>query len=124
MRITRLTQVSVHVKDLDRAVGFYTDMLGLELAFRAEGMAFFELEGVTLMLSLPSSPEFDHPSSILYFGVDDIDDAHRALTGAGVPFRQPPVLVHEAADHELWMAFFVDTEGNTLAVAGRKPLRG
>ena len=122
MRITKLTQVSVHAKDLDRAVGFYTDMLGLEVAFRAEGMAFFELEGVTLMLSLPSSPEFDHSSSILYFGVEDIDEAHRSLSSAGVPFRQPPVLVHQASDHEVWMAFFLDTEGNTLAITSRKPV--
>ena len=120
MRVTKLAQVSIHVKDLDRAVGFYTDMLGLEVAFRAEGMAFFELGGVTLMLSLPSSPEFDHPSSILYFGVDDIDGAFRSLSGGGVPFRRPPVLVHRAADHEVWMAFFLDTEGNTLALTSRK----
>jgi methylmalonyl-CoA/ethylmalonyl-CoA epimerase len=121
VRITKVTQVSVHVKDLDRAVGFYTDMLGLEVAFRAPGMAFFEVGSLTLMLTLPSSPEFDHPSSILYFGVDDLDAAHQALSSGGVPFRTPPTLVHRAADHEVWMAFFLDTEGNTLALTSRKP---
>ncbi len=69
-----------------------------------------------LMLSHPSAPEFDHPASILYFQVDDIDQAYRTLAGRGVPFQDQPHGVHKAPDYELWMCFFQDPEKNTMAI--------
>lgn len=115
-------QIAVNVKDPERALAFYRDALRLPLAFQAGPMAFFDCAGVRLMLSPPSEAEFDHPSSVLYFTVDDLEAAHAALSERGVEFRSEPRLVHRAADHELWMAFFRDTEGNTLALMATRPL--
>ncbi|MGE5233873.1 MAG: VOC family protein [Acidobacteriota bacterium] len=109
-------QIAINAKDLERATAFYRDRLGLRELFTAPGLAFFDCGGVRLMLSGAEEPEFDHPSSILYFKVDDIEASHRALVERGVEFRQPPHVVHRAPGMELWMAFFLDSEGNTLAL--------
>lgn len=110
-------QIAVIIHDLDRAVAFYRDALGLRLLFQVPPkMAFFDCGGVRLMLSLPEEPEFDHPSSVLYFKVDDIQGTHQALRDRGVSFLREPHFLVRMHDHELWMAFFKDTEGNTLAL--------
>ena len=70
--ISRLGQIAINVHDLDRATAFYRDILGLPLLFTTGSLAFFDCGGVRLMLSRPEKPEFDHPSSILYFTVPDI----------------------------------------------------
>jgi methylmalonyl-CoA/ethylmalonyl-CoA epimerase len=113
----RLGQIAVVVQDLDRAVAFYRDTLGLRFLFQAPPkLAFFDCGGVRLMLDVPEEEEFKHPASILYHKVDDIQGTWAALRGRGVDFRDEPHLVARMPDHELWMAFFRDTEGNTLAL--------
>jgi len=114
--ISRLGQVSVNVHDLDRAVSFYRDSLGLPLLFTTGNMGFFNCGGVRLMLSPPEKPEFDHPGSVLYFVVEDIKSAHKQLLAKGVSFEGEPHLIARLPDHDLWMAFFHDTEGNLLAL--------
>lgn len=121
--LDRLAQVAVNAKDLPRATAFWRDVLGVPFLFAFPGLAFFQASGVRFMLSRAEKPEFDHPASILYFEVDDVDAAHTALREKGVEFEKPPELVHRAADHELWMAFFHDSEGNPLALTAKRPLR-
>ena len=72
------------------------------------------------MIEVPPDKEFDHPGSILYFNVSDIDASHADLEGRGVEFRDKPHLIAKMPDHELWMAFFGDGEGNTLALMCEK----
>jgi methylmalonyl-CoA/ethylmalonyl-CoA epimerase len=119
--LTAIGQIALNVKDLERAIGFYRDALRIPLLFSAPGMAFFDCGGIRLMLSLPESTRFDHPSSILYFKVEDIAAAHKALTSRGVVFESPPHLVAPMRTHDLWMAFFVDSEANTLALMSEVP---
>jgi methylmalonyl-CoA/ethylmalonyl-CoA epimerase len=114
--LIRIGQIAVNARDLDRATAFYRDRLGLPFLFQVPGMAFFRCGDLTLMLGLPSEPEFDHPASILYFDVADIEAAHRVLVERGVSFRSKPHLVHREAEREMRLAFFLDTEGNTLAL--------
>jgi len=109
-------QIAVNVRSLERAVSFYRDQLGLPLLMEVPGMAFFDCAGIRLMLGLPESEEYDHPASILYFRVDDIEATHEAMSGRGVAFRGRPHRIAKMPDHELWMAFFDDTEGNTMAL--------
>ncbi len=112
-----ILQLAINVKDPERAVAFYRDKLGLRLLFQAPpALAFFDCGGVRLMLDRPAAPEFDHPSSVLYFLVDDIEAAHRELAGRGVAFRDAPHKIADLPDHELWMTFFHDSEGNTHAL--------
>jgi methylmalonyl-CoA/ethylmalonyl-CoA epimerase len=110
--ITNIGQISIIVKDVERATAFYRDVLGLPLLFTVPGMAFFDCGGVRLMLGTPSSPEYDHPSSILYFRVPDINAGHRRLVEHGVDIVAPPRLIAPMPTHDLWMTAFRDGEGN------------
>ena len=114
--LVRIGQVAITVGDLDRATDFYRDALGMRFLFRAPGLSFFDCGGVRLLLGIPEKPELDRPGSILYFAVDDLKAVHHALAARGVRFSDEPHLVAELPDHELWMAFFEDSEGNTLAL--------
>ena len=119
--ITKIGQIAINAKDIDRATAFYRDTLGLKFLFPAPKMAFFQLGELMLMLSLPETEEYDHASSVLYFQVDDIEAAHRELAAKGVDFRDTPHLIYSAPTHDLWMTFFRDSEGNTLALQSHKP---
>jgi methylmalonyl-CoA/ethylmalonyl-CoA epimerase len=113
----RIGQIAIVVQDLDRAVAFYRDTLGMRFLFQAPPkLAFFDCGGVRLMLDVPEEEEFKHSASILYYKVDDIRDAWATLRDRGVEFRDEPHLVARMPDHELWMTFFRDPEGNTLAL--------
>lgn len=117
LSLSRIGQISVIVHDLDRAVAFYRDVLGMKFLFQAPPkLAFFDCGGIRLMLSLPEEAEFDHPGSILYYKVDDIQATWKSLSDHGADLRSEPHLLARMPDHELWMAFFRDTEGNTLAL--------
>jgi methylmalonyl-CoA/ethylmalonyl-CoA epimerase len=110
-------QISVNAKDVMRAVAFYRDALGLRFLFEAPPqLAFFDCGGVRLMLTRPERPEFDHPGSVLYFKVDDIQAAAGSLVSRGVSFEEQPHKVASLADHDLWLASFRDSEGNPLAL--------
>jgi methylmalonyl-CoA/ethylmalonyl-CoA epimerase len=113
-RIQSIGQIAINVHDTNRAVEFYRDVLGLKLLFTAGQLAFFDCGGVRLMLSPPSSPEYDHPSSILYFKVDDIQSAHARLVQMNVKTEGEPHLVARMPDHDLWLAGFRDPEGNVM----------
>lgn len=114
--LSRIHQISMRAHDVDRAVGFYRDALGLPFLFAAPPrLAFFDCGGVRLMLSTPEA-EFDHQGSILYFAIDDIRAMHATLHQRGVVFRTEPHQVATLADREVWLADFEDTEGNVLAL--------
>lgn len=119
--LSQIGQIAGNARDLDRAVTFYRDALGMSHLFTVPKMAFFDCAGIRLMLGVAEKAEFDHPSSILYFKVGDIQAAHQALSGRGVAFRSEPHLVAKLPDHELWMAFFGDSEGNTHALMSEIP---
>jgi catechol 2,3-dioxygenase-like lactoylglutathione lyase family enzyme len=119
--ISRLGQVAINVHDLDRATTFYRDILGLPLLFTAGTLAFFDCGGVRLMLTHPEKPEFDHPGSVLYFTVSDIDGAHRQMLASGVRFEDAPHLIARMPTHDLWMTFFRDPDQNLLALMSEVP---
>ena len=119
--ISRLGQVATPVKDVPRATAFYRDVLGLKFLFAAGQLAFFDCGGVRLMLDKPEKPEFDHPSSILYFNVPDIQAAHEKLIHSGAVIVEAPRVIAEMLDHDLWMCFFCDTEGNVMALMSEVP---
>ena len=114
--LTRIGQISINVHDVKRATAFYRDVLGLKFLFEAPNLAFFDCGGVRLMLGPPEKPEFDHPGSILYYRVEDIQAAYDVLRSRGVQFEGEPHLVARMPDHELWMAFLRDLDHNLLAL--------
>jgi methylmalonyl-CoA/ethylmalonyl-CoA epimerase len=117
LQLSCIGQISITVRDLGRAVAFYRDTLGMRFLFEVPPkMAFFDCGGMRLMLAVPEEPEFDHPSSILYYKVDDIHAAWQGLVASGVDLRREPHMIARMQDHEVWMAFFRDSEDNTLAL--------
>ena len=115
--ISRLGQIQVRAHDVERAAKFYQEVLGLKLLFKAPpGLAFFDCGGVRMMIDHPEKPEFDHPSSILYFAVPDIQAAHAQMKQSGVRFEDEPHLIARMPDHDLWMTFFHDSEDNLMAL--------
>jgi predicted enzyme related to lactoylglutathione lyase len=119
--LTKIGQISVNVHDLDRAAAFYKDKLGVKHLFSVPPkMAFFDCDGVRLMLAIPERPDLDHPSSILYFKVQDIEETHRVLEERGVHFETKPMLVAPMATYDLWLAEFRDSENNVLALMCEK----
>lgn len=114
--LQRIHQISIRTTDTARAVAFYRDALGLTLLFEAPPhLAFFDCGGVRLMLS-PAEPEFDHQGSVIYFAVEDMKATHTALAAAGVKFRSEPHMIAKLPDREVWLADFLDSEGNVLAL--------
>jgi methylmalonyl-CoA/ethylmalonyl-CoA epimerase len=112
LHIQNIGQISIIVKDVERATAFYRDVLGLRLLFTVPTMAFFDCGGVRLMLGTASSPELDHPSSILYFRVSDIQAGYQQLLAKSAEIVAPPRLIAPMPDHDLWMTAFKDSEGN------------
>jgi methylmalonyl-CoA/ethylmalonyl-CoA epimerase len=122
--IRNIGQISIIVHDLKRATAFYRDVLGLRLLFSVGTMSFFDCGGVRLMLGHASSPELDHPSSILYFRVPDIQAAYQQLVEKGVKIEAPPRLIAPMPDHDLWMTGFQDSEGNIMQLMSEVARKG
>jgi methylmalonyl-CoA/ethylmalonyl-CoA epimerase len=113
----KIGQIGVPVKDLNRALDFYKEKLGLSLLFNTNSMAFFECNGLRLMLTLPEKEEFALSSSVIYFEVNNIKDTYERLLGKEeVTFIDEPHVVAKMGQTETWMVFFQDTEDNTHAL--------
>jgi predicted enzyme related to lactoylglutathione lyase len=121
--LSQIGQIGLNAHDIDRATAFYRDTLGLKFLFNVPGkMSFFDCGGVRLMLSLPEGgPEFDHPSSVIYFKVDDIQQAFKTLAGRGAAIVAQPHLIARMGAYDLWMGFFRDSEDNVLSLMSEVP---
>ena len=110
-------QLHVTVTDIARSVAFYRDVLGLPLLFEVpgQGMASFNCQGVRLYLGTAESPEFES-QPLIYFRAESARDAGAELARRGVEFTSEPHVVHRQGDTELWIGFFRDPDGTTLAV--------
>jgi methylmalonyl-CoA/ethylmalonyl-CoA epimerase len=117
---SRIGQIAVVCKDVARATTFYRDALGLRFLFAAgPTLSFFDAGGTRLMLSTGEG-EHDHPGSMLYFFITDIEGTCEELTRRGVSFIDKPHMIAKMPDHDLWLAAFHDTEGNAMAVMEEK----
>ena len=114
LALSQIGQIALTVKDAERSVPFYRDVLGLKFLFQFPNLAFFDCAGIRLMLS--STPEPETYSSVIYFRVDDIQAAHAALLARGAVFEHEPRLVAKMPDHDLWMAFLRDPDRNLIGL--------
>jgi catechol 2,3-dioxygenase-like lactoylglutathione lyase family enzyme len=115
--VKRIGQIAVSVSNLERAVAFYRDVLGLKFLFQAPpGLAFFMCGDVRLMLALPEKDQPVKMSSVIYYLVDDIQAEFKALLDKGAKAEGEPHLIARMPDHELWMAFFRDPDDNMFAL--------
>ncbi|WP_010095432.1 VOC family protein [Ornithinibacillus scapharcae] len=116
MEIQKVGQIGIPVKDIGRAINFYQEKLDLPLMFNTDSMAFFDLNGLRLMLTLPENNQFDHPSSVLYFQVGDIKETYQEMLEKEVIFLDEPHVVTKIGHTETWMVFFRDSEENVHAL--------
>jgi len=115
-------QISRQVRDIDAAVTWYRDVLGLSHLFTFGTLAFFDCHGVRLFLSAGEKEAGEPGDSVLYFRTPDIEAAHRRLADRGVIFRGAPHLIHRhESGLEEWMAFFEDLDGKILALMSQVP---
>ena len=120
--LSRIGQIFVNVHDLERAIAFYRDILGMKFLFQAPpNMAFFDCDGIRLMLGIADRPDLDHAASIIYYKVDDIEKVYRTFKARGVEFVVKPHLVAPMPTYDLWLADFRDSEGNLLALMSEVP---
>ena len=116
VHLSQIGQIAMPVRDVEKAIAFYRDVLGMRFLFKAPpGLGFFDCAGVRLMLDGPAAAQAGR-GSVLYYKVEDIEDAFATLAGRGVAFEGKPHLIAKMPDHELWMAFFRDLDGNLLAL--------
>jgi methylmalonyl-CoA/ethylmalonyl-CoA epimerase len=117
LHLDQIGQIAMPVRDVEKAIAFYRDVLGMRFLFKAPpGLGFFDCAGVRLMLDGPAGAQAGAHGSVLYYKVPDLPDAFATLTARGVIFEAKPHLIAKMPDHELWMAFFRDPDGNLLAL--------
>lgn len=119
--LSQIGQIAISVNDLERATKFYRDKLGMKYQFTANGMAFFDGEGIRLMLAKLNKTESDHIGSVIYFKVSNIQEAHKTLIGRGVKFDEEPELAAKTNKFTLWLACFKDSENNNLCLMSEVP---
>jgi len=119
LNLTHIGQVALPVADVDRSEAFYRDVLGLPKQYRFGNLAFFDCAGVRLLLE--KSEKAIIPQGCIYFRCADIALTVAELTRRGIAFTHQPHLIARMDDHDLWMAFFADPDGHTLAVMQEAP---
>jgi catechol 2,3-dioxygenase-like lactoylglutathione lyase family enzyme len=121
LNLDHIGQIALAVADVDRAEAFYEEKLKLRKLYRFGNLTFFDCAGVRLMLEKARAPEDLAKASVIYFRCADIALAVRELEQRGVTFSGKPHLIAKMEDHDLWMAFFTDPDGHTLALMQEAP---
>ncbi len=120
--LSSIAQILVNAKDLERAIAFYRDTLGMKFLFQAPpNMAFFDCGGIRILVGIADRQEIDHPASVIYYKVRDIQASYELLVSRGVEFIVKPHLVAPMPAYDLWLADFRDSEGNILALLSEVP---
>jgi methylmalonyl-CoA/ethylmalonyl-CoA epimerase len=119
--LNRIGQIAIGVRDVDRSETFYRDVLRLRKLFRFGDLAFFDCGGVRLLIEKASEAAEPEHGSTIYFSCPDISLGVRELEGRGVRFAGPAHLIAPMEDHDLWMAFFNDPDGHSLALMHEAP---
>jgi predicted enzyme related to lactoylglutathione lyase len=121
LQLTEIGQIAITVRDVGASLPFYRDVLGLKFLFSpGPNLAFLEAGSVRIMLSTPQGAGFVGHNSILYFKVKDITTAHAALVQRGAANERPPQMTAKLPDHELWLAFLRDPDGNLVGLMEEK----
>jgi methylmalonyl-CoA/ethylmalonyl-CoA epimerase len=118
--LSQIGQIALTISEIDPAIAFYRDKLGLKFLFQAGNLGFFDCGGIRLMLT-PAERPGESYSSILYFKVADLAQAHTEMVARGVAFESEPHLIARMPDHDLWMASFRDPDRNLLELMSELP---
>lgn len=119
--VERLGQIAITVSDVAAAVAYYRDVLGLQFLFDAgPNLAFLSDGAVRIMLSTPQGAGAVGANSVLYFKTQDIEASHAAMVARGSASERPPQLAAKMPDHDLWIGFLRDPDGNLVGLMEEK----
>ena len=114
-------QVAITVSNVESATSYYRDVLGLKLLFSAgSNLAFLSDGALRIMLTTPQGSGAVGANSILYFKVNDIESTHAAIVERGSLSEGPPQLAAKMPDHDLWLSFLKDPDGNLVGLMEEK----
>lgn len=114
--ITGVHQIAIAVKNLDAAVAYYRDVLGLPLLFQAPpGLAFLQCGPVRLMLSSVPEPN-PMRRTVLYYAVADIQGTVEALRQRGAAITQEPQVIARVESRDVWLAITEDPDGHIVGL--------
>lgn len=115
--VSEIRQIAITVSSIDAALHFYRDVLGLTFLFSAGAdLAFLDAGGIRIMLTTPRGAGAVGANSTLYFKVTDIEATHSALVARGAASEREPQLTARMPDHELWIGFLRDPDGNLVGL--------
>ncbi len=116
-KLSQISQIAVTVSDVETALGFYRDMLGLTFLFSSgPDLAFLDASGIRIMLSTPQGSGAVGANSTLYFKVFDIEVTHAAIVSRGAKNERAPQFASKMPDHDLWIGFLRDPDGNLVGL--------
>ena len=119
--VSDIGQIAITVGDVERALVFYRDALGLAFLFSpAPTLAFLQAGTVRLMLSTPQGAGAVGANSVLYFKVADIEAVFAAIVARGATQERAPQLAARMPDHELRIGFVRDPDGNLVGLMEEK----
>jgi methylmalonyl-CoA/ethylmalonyl-CoA epimerase len=121
LNISQIGPIAQPVSDIERADDFYGNVLGLRKLYRYGNLTFFNCAGVRLLLEQTADANDARRRGCIYFRCADIALAVAELKKRGLSFDSPPHLIAKMDDHDLWMAFFTDPDGQTLALMQGAP---
>jgi methylmalonyl-CoA/ethylmalonyl-CoA epimerase len=116
----KIMQIALTVTDLPRAKDFYQNTLGMHFLFEMGPLAFFQCGDIRLMISAAES-EKPNRATLIYFKVADIQGVYEALRERGVEFENAPHVIAKMPDHDLWLTYVKDPDGNLLGVMCERP---
>nr|UXE44766.1 hypothetical protein Hi04_10k_c361_00030 [uncultured bacterium] len=121
LKLSEIRQIAITVSDVGTSLPFYRDILGLKFLFSpGPNLAFLDAGGVRIMLSTPQGAGTPGHNSILYFKVSDIVTTHAAIVARGAKKERDPQLAAKMPDHELWIGFVRDPDGNIVGLMEEK----
>jgi len=122
---SHISQIGIHVRDLERARRFYGESLGLAHLFDAPpGLSFYQCGQTRLMLSRVEAPATAEYGTILYYAVPDARAAQEALAATGAPFEEDARCIARVGDKDIWLAVTTDGEGNHVGLMSEQAVEG
>lgn len=111
-----VTMVMLGVRDVNKSIPFYRDLLGMKLTQQFGGFAFFDAGKITLVLSEDRARSSEHVAGAteIVFSVEDVRASYAALENQGVTFHREPVQISEP----MWAAHILDPDGHLLSIFG------
>jgi predicted enzyme related to lactoylglutathione lyase len=119
--LSEIRQIAVTVSDVSKAKAFYKDILGLQFLFDAgPNLAFLAAGSIRIMLTTPQGHGAPGQNSILYFKTTDITRTYEEMVARGATPERGPQMTARMPDHELWLAFLRDHDGNLVGLMEEK----